>query len=281
VGSPVIKPSKRPTAAPTHLDLYCGAPGQRAGLIGQFSETSIQEIPFNTPVEISFSVTRTGLCHKFTNIEVQLISTCEQNSSNSFKYQYDVVRGPDKIQRIDYSKLVPADSASGSFSVTWASTNTALSPSSGSNRRLEPVAQGKVSLSGEELSGIAVSASAHLQPFIETMQAQIADQQAQMLEQQILAQKFAEQQVQQHAIMSALLDNRSPKFGGIQLESVIAFAGGILVCFIIFRFQAVMRTFFVANTDPSKIGFPDNSEVLVEIDDLPNTANFRIDIGKI
>jgi len=117
--SPIPKSTNKPTAVPTMEDLYCGSPNQQAGLIVQFSQTDIQEIPYLKEIEVSFSVTRTGLCHKYLNLKVQLTSTCERPSSSSFKYQYGVYIDDDNVQKIDYAKLVIPDAVIGTFSVTW------------------------------------------------------------------------------------------------------------------------------------------------------------------
>jgi hypothetical protein len=93
--------------------------GLRSGLMAKFSETELEKIPFHEEVEVSLSVTRAGLCNVFTDVVVQLTSTCERPSSNSFKYQYDVVTVEEKVQKIDYDKKVAPDTAFGKFSVTW------------------------------------------------------------------------------------------------------------------------------------------------------------------
>jgi len=169
--SPSDAPTRRPSSRPTSVDTYCGMSGQRAGLIAQFGQTDVHNIPFGKEIEISFSVARSGLCHTYSNIEVQLVSTCEQASSNSYKYQYDIITGADKVQRIDYSKLVGPDSVSSNFSVTW-SAEKAVVPG---GRRLDMESPMLVSLTKEELRSIADSARKHVKSYVDSLQIQLSE----------------------------------------------------------------------------------------------------------
>jgi hypothetical protein len=59
----------------------CGTPGQRSGLVANFMETYLRRIPYLKEIEVPFSVyadaKTINLCSKFTDISLEIISTCE------------------------------------------------------------------------------------------------------------------------------------------------------------------------------------------------------------
>jgi hypothetical protein len=100
---------------------YCGTPGQRAGLRATFMETDLQNIPYRQQIEVPFSLSFSGIpiCHRFKDISIQIIATCEIPKPNSQVYQYAVKKG-DVNGRIDYANVLGASNSTYSFDVAWA-----------------------------------------------------------------------------------------------------------------------------------------------------------------
>jgi hypothetical protein len=85
-------------------------------------ETDIQGIPYNSWIEVPFTVTNAaiGLCNEFKDISVSITATCEASSSSSQVYQYGVIYDPvTRDVSIDYGTIVTAASSSATFNVEW------------------------------------------------------------------------------------------------------------------------------------------------------------------
>lgn len=94
----------------------CGTPYQRSGLVVTFSQQDLQRIPYNMLIEVPITVEPGQLCHKFVNVEVQIIATCEIPNSNSQVFQYGVVDGA--ISYNDGDKIYALNDTA-TFSVSW------------------------------------------------------------------------------------------------------------------------------------------------------------------
>ena len=113
----------------------CGADGQLGGLLVQFQQTDLQQIPYNTLVEVLFSVTNNqngavGLCNEFNNIGIQIIATCEMPSPSSSVYQYGVAFDESTLQtaiQYDSAHRIYASNSSATFSVKWPAARRRLS----------------------------------------------------------------------------------------------------------------------------------------------------------
>lgn len=118
----------------------CGVSGQGSGLVVILSGTDIQRIPYNTLVEVPFTVTHVyngpiSLCDEFNDIELKLIATCEQPSSSSAVYQYGVTF--DEVSKqtvIDYdpANRIYASNSTATFSVKWPAARRRLSDAAAS-----------------------------------------------------------------------------------------------------------------------------------------------------
>lgn len=116
-----------PTAYSKNLNSpgYCGASGQRGGLTAQFVETDLRRIPYNSWIEVPFTVQSGFLCDEFNDIEVQIIATCEIPTTSSSVYQYMASYDPSTREvAIDYSdsKNYRAANSTATFSVAWGSS---------------------------------------------------------------------------------------------------------------------------------------------------------------
>jgi hypothetical protein len=102
----------------------CGSPGRRAGLRATFMETELQEIPFNTLIEVPFSVSRQNmnLCDEFTDISVLLYCSCEASDSSTQVYQYGVFYDKENHHTevlYDQDSIIRGGGSSATFSVKW------------------------------------------------------------------------------------------------------------------------------------------------------------------
>lgn len=102
---------------------HCGISGQRSGLTATFSQSTLQFLPYNQPVEIPFTVTEGRLCKAYKDISLIIIATCELPTSNSQIYQYGIVPGSYGAfgPTISYnaSHILYAANSTASFSVAW------------------------------------------------------------------------------------------------------------------------------------------------------------------
>lgn len=104
----------------------CGQPGRRSGLYGEGFGVYYSDgwsIPFGKLVEIPISVgmSTIDLCSKFTDIEIELYSICEDDSSDSWVYQYGAVYDEVDGVVVSYNSSArrEAFSSSNVFSVAW------------------------------------------------------------------------------------------------------------------------------------------------------------------
>ena len=157
----------------------CGGAGLLNGVTVKFSVEDIEEIPYRQQIEIPFAVKRDSYaCHEFNDISVQLVSTCEQNTTSSAKRQYDSKTSTDGTQVIDYARLVYPDDVLATFSVTWPadpppSLLVTGTRSLGDNRfgvdENEDSRVLSVSFNKDELAAIAESATRLLGPQIKQL----------------------------------------------------------------------------------------------------------------
>ncbi len=112
----------------SHLDGYCGTPGQRSGLIATFSQSQqLIDIPYNKLIEVPFTVKGSGLCNEYKDVEVYIMSDCEAPTKSSSVYQYGVIYDPtsSKGVAIDYDTVHGAAMSTAKFNVKWNTGSTA------------------------------------------------------------------------------------------------------------------------------------------------------------
>ena len=105
----------------------CGVPGQISGLLVTFQQTDLQRIPFNTLVEVLFSVTNNQngaieVCNEFNDVGIEIIATCEMPNPNSQVYQYGVEYNSTSKQTeilYDPAHRIYASNSTATFSVKW------------------------------------------------------------------------------------------------------------------------------------------------------------------
>lgn len=124
---------------------YCGSPGQLAGMTVSFMASALRAIPYNQYVEVPFTVRATGLCNTFNDIAIQLVASCEDQTTTSSKVsQYGIYPNT----RIDYNTIVGPAMSIAMFSVAWPEPPL-------STRRLEEsigMTESKVDLNSIELT---------------------------------------------------------------------------------------------------------------------------------
>lgn len=102
---------------------HCGKPGQRSGLVAEFMETELEDIPFNEQIEVPFTVSKSGLCNAFRGIKVAIVASCEIASSSSRVYQYGVIYDTTTHMTkmvYDAGNVITAAESSATFDVVWA-----------------------------------------------------------------------------------------------------------------------------------------------------------------
>lgn len=102
----------------------CGEPGKVSGLELTFPLGTDMRIPYKTWVEIPFYVTYNGLCKNYKGIPIQLVATCEQNTSSSEVYQYGIKYGEISY---DSKDLLRGSQSFSEFSVEWPGNQRRLS----------------------------------------------------------------------------------------------------------------------------------------------------------
>jgi hypothetical protein len=102
----------------------CGTPGQANGLSFSFPgfPLSLEDIPYNEPVEVLFTVESMGLCTDYEDVQLMIISTCEMATPNSQVYQYGTSYDEETNEvtvLYDSAHLRHASNSTATFSVRW------------------------------------------------------------------------------------------------------------------------------------------------------------------
>ena len=139
----------------------------------------MEEIPYQSLVEVPFTVRQDwSMCNEFNKISVELVSTCEQMTTNNRKRQYNSVT-VSGVQYIDYETMVEKDKTLAAFSVTWpASPPQQRNLADGDNN------MGKLELDEVDLEGIALSTSRLLAPQLAEHKTEVTRELATMSEKQ-------------------------------------------------------------------------------------------------
>jgi hypothetical protein len=104
---------------------YCsGQSGRRTGLHATFSESDLKNIPYMTEIDVPFSVSGTGPCFIFHDVQIELISTCEIPTGSSQKHQYKSSLSPTGQVEILFSEEDMPLRSNKSFSVNWIPPST-------------------------------------------------------------------------------------------------------------------------------------------------------------
>jgi hypothetical protein len=94
---------------------FC-APGQSSGLKPSFSSTTLEDIPYQVPIEVFLSVSNSGPCHSYQQIVVSITSACETRR----KYQYEAERNSTTgTVDIRYDKVSGPLNSVAAFDVSW------------------------------------------------------------------------------------------------------------------------------------------------------------------
>jgi hypothetical protein len=98
---------------------YCsGQSGKHPGLYATFSASDLKNIPYMTEIDVPFSVSRTGPCFIFQDVQIELISTCEIPTGSSQKHQYKSSLSSGQVEILFSEEEMPLRSNK-SFSVNW------------------------------------------------------------------------------------------------------------------------------------------------------------------
>jgi hypothetical protein len=81
----------------------------------------LEDIPYQSEIEVPFFVSKSGLCDNFKDIEIQITAACEEATSSSAVKQYPVQYDANtKSVQILYNSTLGANQASAKFDVVWA-----------------------------------------------------------------------------------------------------------------------------------------------------------------
>lgn len=95
--------------------------GSRSGLMAHFSETDLRRIPYSRSVEVIMSISgETAICDSYTDIEVQIVASCEVSNPFSEVYQYQsrLIESTGEVE-ILYDKVSHGLISTGKFNVSW------------------------------------------------------------------------------------------------------------------------------------------------------------------
>ena len=93
-----------------------------------FPNTEIDSIPYRQLIEVPFSVTTTGNCLNYVDVQLLIHSTCESTDT----YQYGVTVDSGEVA-VDYTTVNSMASSAATFSVSWKTSAGTLSGTASSS----------------------------------------------------------------------------------------------------------------------------------------------------